>query len=453
MAHSYTPRRTRQMNEVPLRITASSAQQRLWFAEQMCGSGRQNHVPWAARLSGSLNVERMLDAIRALATRHEALRTRFGLEEGRLVQILEPQLEPDVRYECDDGITEDELRQLLEIEAGRPFDLEHESPMRALLVRTATESHVILLTLHHLVCDGWSMDVLVEDLWAIYDGAPPSARPDALQFADIVAWESEVLDDARNGPSLQYWHNKLESTPMLELPADMARPSVRSGRGGHVTAYFDMDLVTGIDRMIQDNSGTTRAMVLLAAFQALLARLTDSIDFAIAVPVANRNRVETEQVVGLLANTLAIRSSVGGDSDFRQCVIRVRASMFEAFEHQDVPFERVVEALAPERDPSYTAIAQALFAWQGRLSAGKPPPPLIARRLFVDTGGAKTDIALEVGEESDGLAIVLEYSTDLFSPEGAAVFLARYERLLRTAVASPQRRLSSLPLLSESERA
>ncbi len=436
-------------------LPASFAQERLWFLDQLGHLGDPGdasaayNIPAGLRLRGPLSVPSLTAALAGLARRHEALRTTFALrDEERVVQVVAPSLDiplPVIH------LSEAEARRVAAAEAARPFDLARGPLLRALLLRTGAEEHLLILVMHHIVSDGWSMGVLLRELARLYGGA--SLPPLAVQYADYAAWQRGWLQGEPLRRQLDFWRGRLAGLPpLLELPADRPRPPIQGTRGGRVDLALDLDGLDGLCRA----RGVTLFMALLAGVQALLGRITGREDPPVGTPIANRQRSETEAVVGLFVNTLALPADLAGDPTFSDLLARVRETTLDAYAHQDLPFEKLVEELRPERDLSHAPVFQVMLAVQNAPLA----PPVFAgldlQPLDPDTGTAKLDLMLGVVDRPDpgGPRRILqaEYSRDLFDRTTIARLLDSFASLLAAAAADPGLRLSDLPLLSEAGR-
>ncbi|HYO68075.1 MAG TPA: amino acid adenylation domain-containing protein, partial [Archangium sp.] len=440
----------------------SFAQQRLWFIEQLTPGGYAYNVPLAARLSGPLDVAVLERSLVELVRRHEVLRTTFVLVEGQPSQRIAP--EPVVLplpVESLESLPEAErslcARQRAEEEARRPFDLEQGPLVRVKLLRLSASEHVLLLTLHHSVCDGWSLGVLERDLSELYrallgDGTPalPALR---VQCADHAAWQREWLTGEVLGAQLAWWKQRLAGAPpVLELPTDRPRPPVQSFQGAVLTVPLPPRLSEAV-RTRSREEGVTPFMTLLAGFQALLSRYSGQRDLVVGSTISGRNRRELEGLIGFFANTLPLRVEVPLEQGFRELLRRVRATCLEAYSHQDVPFEQLVDALQPARDLSRTPLFQASFALQTAAPfAALTLPGVAVEALDFEPGVAKFDLTLFMRETPEGLVGLWEYSTALFDEATVARMAAHYARLLEGALANPERALAELPLLSEAER-
>ncbi|HEX8720181.1 MAG TPA: amino acid adenylation domain-containing protein, partial [Pyrinomonadaceae bacterium] len=441
------------------RLALSSAQQRLWFLEQLEPGGAAYNVPGAVRLSGALNRAALEQSLGEVVRRHEALRTRFAAAPGTPEQIVEASARPAWEYAdlraMPEGRKEAESGRVGRAEARRPFDLERAPLLRVTLIQLADSEHVLLLTLHHIVSDGWSMGVLVSEVSALYaaysSGAPSPLAELPIQYADYAAWQREWLEGENLERQLAYWRENLAGAPpALALPYDRRRPSVPSYRGESLAVRIDAEL-TGALKRLSRQEGATLFMTLLAAFQALLHRYTGQDDISVGSPVANRRWVELEPLVGFFVNTLVMRAKVEGGESFRELVRRVRETTLGAYAHQDVPFERLVEELQPGRSLNTTPLFQVMFvmqnAWAHELKIGG----LAVEALEPASASAKFDLTLELRESGDGLAGTLRYSTDLFERETAARLLTHFQRLLAAACAEPAEPLSRLPLSTHEE--
>ncbi|HEX2516297.1 MAG TPA: amino acid adenylation domain-containing protein, partial [Chloroflexota bacterium] len=446
----------RRQEGVPLPL--SFAQQRLWFLDQLePGSGAYN-LPAAVRLEGPLDVDVLARALDALVARHEALRTTFAAAEGRPEQVVAPALAVPLPV-ADLSALAPDAREAAVIsraraEAGAPFDLTAGPLLRAALLRLGPAEHVLLLTLHHIVADGWSRGVLLRDLSALYAaqarGEAPALPALPVQYGDYAAWQRGWLRGEVLEGQLAYWRAALAGLPPLDLPADRPRPPVRSSDGAAVTALIPPPLVAALKRLAE-GEGATLFMVLLGAYQALLGRYSGQADLAVGAPVANRARPELEGLIGFFANTLVLRADLSGAPTVRGHLARVREACLGAYAHQDVPFEKLVDELQPQRDPSRTPLVQVAFSLQHALPAGPDFGGLSLEPLPEGGATAKFDLTLALEETPAGLRAVAEYSTDLFQRETVQRLLGHYQALLEGFVAEQDGRLDDLPLLSDQE--
>ncbi len=454
-------------------LPVSFAQQRLWFLDRLAPDNPAYNIPVAFVLEGPLAPAALAAALAGVVRRHEALRTRFVERDGEPWQeILAPGPLPlpvvDLGGLARQSAREDERARLAAEEAARTFDLRRGPLLRASLLRLAAERHLLLLTLHHVVYDGWSEGVLLGELSALYGAAVERRRsplPELqIQYADYAAWQrawpAEVLDR-----QLAFWRRELAGAPAsLELPTDRPRPAAQSFRGGSRELRLPAEVAARLAAAAR-REGATVHMLHLAAFAALLFRHTGERDLLLGVPVANRTRPEVEGLIGFFVNTLALRARVDGETGFRRLLAAVRETSLAAFDHQDLPFEAVVEALKPERDLSRNPLVQAMLTSEGagRAAAAPAVHPESGEVRFVPwrSGAgatAKLDLVLAVVDgaaaagEAGGPRLELEYAADLFAASTAARLLAHYVALLLAAVEAPEAPLSRLPLLSAAER-
>ncbi|HEX7314145.1 MAG TPA: amino acid adenylation domain-containing protein [Pyrinomonadaceae bacterium] len=437
----------------------SFAQQRLWFLEQLEPNGPYK-VPAAFRLHGRLDVEALEQSVNEIISRHEVLRTTFPEIEGRPVQVVAPRLTLSIPVEDLSHLTEDEraerVKQLAARLSGQPFDLVRGPLVGAALVRLAEEEHLFWLLTHHIVSDGWSIGVLVRELSAAYEAFAVGRRPELpelpIQYADFAVWQRGWLQGETLGRQLRYWKERLGGkSPVLELPTDRPRPPVQSYRGAILTHLVDLGL-TGRLKELARREGVTPYMLLLAVFKTLLQRYAGQDDIVVGTPIANRNLTELEPLVGFFVNTLVLRTDLSGDPTFRELLGRVREVTLGAFAHQDVPFEKLVEELQPERDTSRTPLFQVMFSLQNA-----PMPPMRMGGVEIslmddDTSVSPFDLSFDVTERADGLLCGLEYNTDLFDGATVGRMLKHFAVLLDAATADPAARLSRLPLLTKEER-
>jgi amino acid adenylation domain-containing protein len=437
-------------------LPLSFAQERMWLLEQLQPGGARYAVPYAVRLRGPVDAAVLERCVEELVARHEALRTTFPTVEGSPRQVVAPPPRVPLRVldwrERPDGDRAAEA--FITEEASRPFALDTGPLLRAFLLRLAGEASVLLLSLHHIVVDGASLEVLERELRVLYAafsrGAPSPLPPPTLQAADYAVWQRAWHQGAAMERQLAYWREQLAGAPaVLELPSDRPRPAVRSFAGefqARQLGHAPLDAVRALGR----REGATPFMVLLAAWQALLGRLTGQDDFVVGTITAGRTRAETEGLVGCFVNTLALRARLAGAGGFRALLTRVREDCLAAFAHQELPFERLVDALQPERVPGVNPLFQVTFSHHPPVAA--PAGGLTLEPLEVRTGAAKFDLTLATSELPEGLQVVLEYATDLFEPDTVARVLDGFQVLLEGALASPDAPLHALPLLSEAER-
>ncbi len=440
-------------------LPLSFAQQALWFLDQLEPGRPTFNVAAALRVAGPLDATALGRAFDEILRRHEALRTTFATVEGRPVQVIAAPAHVPIDFvDLTDRVDPVREAQRLAIEeARRPFDLARGPLVRAGLLRLGADEHAVLLTMHHIVTDGWSMGVAAQELATLYGAfreGQASPLPDpAIQYADYAAWQrdwlrGEVLDDL-----LGYWTRQLAGVPTLELPTDRPRPAVRGSRGATRPFTLPAELAEGLHALAR-REGVTPFMVLLAAFQALLLRYSGQDDFAVGTPIANRNKAETEGLIGYFVNMLALRTDLSGDPSFLELLGRVRDVAFGAFEHQNLPLEAVVEALPHQRDPARTPLFQVMFVLQNNRMPDVSRADLALAPLVVTegTGTAKFDLTLAL-EEFDGEFLgSFESSTDLFDIATIDRMIGHFRSLLGAAVAHPATRLSELPLLGLDER-
>jgi amino acid adenylation domain-containing protein len=440
-------------------LPASYAQQRLWLIEQLEPGAAAYNIPSAARLRGRLDVEALCEALREIVRRHESLRTRFTSADGRPVQVVEPGVEFDMPVVDLTGMSEAEREErakgLAREEARRPFDLTRAPLVRATLLRLSDEEHVLLLTLHHIVSDGWSMGVLVRELRSLYEAftagqeSPLEELP--VQYADYAAWQRGWLEGGELDRQLAYWREKLSGAPeVLEVTGDRARSTVPSYRGASLSCLLPEGLSAEL-RELARREGVTLYMLLLAAWQTLLMRYTGQEDVVVGTDVANRNRRETEGLIGFFVNQLVLRTDLSGDLTFRELLARVREVCLGAYAHQDVPFEKLVEELHPARELSRSPLFQVAFTLQNAPKEELKLRGLRHEYLRLGNETAKLDVSLTMSDRGRELLAILEYSTELFDPETAERMLGCFRSLLESVAAEPGGKLSEARLLTESD--
>ncbi len=436
----------------------SFAQQRLWFLDQLEPGNPLYNNPAAIRLSGRLDLNALELSLNEIIRRHEILRTTFTMVDGQPVQIIAPNLRlalPVVNLQGMPEPSGDVMRMATE-EARRPFNLSEEPLLRVTLARLAEEEHVVLLNMHHIISDGWSVAVLIREVAALYEsftrGAPSPLPELPIQYVDFAVWQRQWLKGEKLDEQMAYWKRHLAgAAPTLELPADRPRPAAQSYRGA--TRFFDLpiSLCESLKELSRQNDATL-FMTLLAAFQTLLYRYSGQEDFCVGSPVANRNRAETEGLIGFFVNTLALRSDLSGDPSFRELLSRVREATLGALAHQDLPFEMLVEELQPQRNRSHTPLFQVIFDLNNTVTGALELPNLKAEALQIEAGVAHADLVLNVMEDGDRLHGKLRYNTDIFDAATIERMLEHFQSLLKGVVAEPDRSISALPLLTENER-
>ncbi len=448
--------RARGEGDLPL----SFSQQRLWFLDYLEPNSPAYNMPAAVRLEGQLDVEALERTLTEIVRRHEVLRTRFREVNGQPVQVI--CAAAAVTFPVEDltaiaaGEREAVAARILNAEANRPFNLADGPSLRVRLLRLAPDTHTVLVTMHHIVSDGWSMNIFIQEVKELY-GALSSGRPSPLeelpiQYADYALWQRKWLDGEILETQLAYWRERLQGMPpMLELPTDKLRPGVPLSGGARVVRQLPPDISEAL-RTLCRREEVTAFMALLAAFQGLLWRYTGQEDIAIGTPVAGRNRSELEGLIGFFVNTLVLRIDLSNDPSFSELLRRVRKAVLEALEHQEVPFERLVEALQPQRHLSVTPLFQVMFALQSLQPQSFHLPGLTLSPVQLERRTSIFDLNLDITEHENGLIAALDYNTDLFYRETVERLLAHLEVLLRTAVTAPQTRLSDLPMLTEPER-
>ncbi|MFD2473312.1 non-ribosomal peptide synthetase [Amycolatopsis silviterrae] len=426
-------------------VPLSSAQRRLWFFSRLRPDDPEYNSAFALRLTGELDVEALTAALRLLVARHEPLRTTFEEIDGEPAQVVRP---PDaVPLPVVDAAPED-LDAVLRAEYSRPFDLAHGPLLRALLVRLGRAEHVLLVCVHHIATDGASMGVLTEELGLLYrDGERASLPPQALQYADFAVWQ-------RNRPTraagLEHWTRQLTGVPPLDLPTDRPRPAARSTAGAVREFAVPADVARGLAELAR-GSETTLFTVLLAACQALFARYTGQDDIALGTVVSGRDRPELERVVGFFVNTVVLRSAVDLSASFADHLATARQTVLDAFAHDDVPFEEVVDAVRAGRDPGRNPLFDVMVLLHS--STGTAVPGLAAEPVGVGRDSSNFDLTVEFEESAGRLAGLVEYSTELFDVGTIDRLIAHLLRLLAGIAAAPDRRLADLPLTTETEEA
>ncbi len=436
------------------RIPLSFAQQRLWFLDQLAGFSPTYNMSGAIQLEGQLDVSALQQSLQELVRRHAVLRTTFASEQGQPYQVIQTEMTLDLPVLDLQG-KPDEVQRIVESEIQNPFDLGRDLMLRVKLLKQAPQQHILLFVIHHIAADGWSMGVVVQELAALYDAFAtnrPSALPDlSVQYADFAHWQRERLQGELLNQHLDYWREQLTGAPaLLNLPTDRPRPPEETFQGATETVAIPASLNRKLKQLSQQ-SGTTLFMTLLAAFNVLLYRHSGQEDIVVGSAIANRNRREIEPLIGFFVNSLALRTQLSGNLNFLDVLEQVRVTTQGAFEHQDLPFERLVEALQPERNLSHSPLFQVMFALQNAPSPPMQLSGLTVLPLELERKTAKFDLHLSLYDE-EKLIGVWEYNTDLFDEATIRRFAQHFQRLLESIVANPTQAVAKLPILTDSER-
>ena len=441
-------------------LLLSYAQQRLWFLDQFEPNSAIYNIPMALRLVGTLNQVALEQSLYEIINRHEALRTNFVIVDGKPSQLIQTQTNwtvsvVDLKYL---STTEQEIatQQLAQQQANQPFDLTNQALVRATLIVLSETEHVLSVCMHHIVSDAWSMGVFIQELAALYNaypqGEPSPLTPLSIQYADFAIWQKNWLQGEVLQTQISYWQQQLKDAPaLLSLPTDRPRPAVQTFAGGHQEFALSVELSNKLTKLSQEQ-GVTVFMTLLAAFDTLLYRYTGTEDILVGSPIANRNRNEIEGLIGFFVNTLVLRTDLSGDRSFNELLGRVRLMAIDAYAHQDLPFEMLVEVLQPERDLSHTPLFQVMFALQNVPMSEIELADLTISSLPVESATAKFDLFLSIQNTGNGLVGVWEYNTDLFDASTIERMTGHFMTLLSGIVANPEERISQLPLLSQTER-
>ena len=442
-------------DEIPL----SFAQQRLWFLDRIEPGNPTYNVPAAFRLAGELSVHALEQSLTEIARRHEVLRTIFSTVNGEPVQMILPPSHFSLAYtdlsDRPESEREQALPSMLSKEAERSFDLSRGPLIRAQLLRLASQDHVLFLNMHHIIFDGWSMGVLFRELSELYQAyglGKPSPLPElAVQYADYSIWQRQWLQGEELDRQLSYWRKQLDGISPLQLPTDRVRPPVQSYQGSSQALDISVQLSEAIKSLSQ-RENVTLFMTLLAAFQLLLSRYCGQDDIAVGTPIAGRTRQEIERLIGFFVNTLVLRADLSANPTFTELLRQVRETTLDAYTHQDLPFEKLVEELHPERTPSYSPLFQVMFAFQNNADQPLKLEGLTIQPIRTASGVAKFDLTLTLSEKNGTLGGSLNYNTDLFDASTIERMLGHFRNLLEGIVANPEQRIGELPLLSEAEK-
>jgi amino acid adenylation domain-containing protein len=449
---------TRRCDRQP--ISLSFAQQRMWFLAQLEPNSPAYHIPKLLRFRGNLNVAALEQTLKAIVARHEVLHTNIVIQSENPVQVVNPEAQIHLvvtdlsDYPLQEQTTQ--LETLFDQDSRQVFDLTSDVKLRARLVRLNATTHALILVLHHIAADGWSMGVLVQELSAFYRAFctdQPASLPELpVQYADYTLWQSAWLAGDMWNRQLDYWKQQLANAPaLLALPSDRPRPAVQSYRGAKQVFTLPLSLSQDLQSFSQQQ-GVTLFMTLLAAFKLLLFRYSGQSDIVVGSPIAGRRYPELEGLVGFFVNTLALRTSLQGNLTFVDLLQRVKEVTLGAYDHQDLPFETLVETLQPQRDRSYSPLVQVMFVLQNAPQSSWSLDGLTVEMTDFDNGTAKFDVSLSLIETKNGLKGHLEYATDLFDAETIQRMISHFQTLLSEILVNPHQRLAELPLLTAAEQ-
>jgi hypothetical protein len=446
------PKINPQQNVSGTPLDLSFAQRRLWFLDELEPDSPLYNIPAAVRLRGELNLAVLEQTLSEVTRRHEVLRTTFALRDGHPAQLVS---DPSpLRLPVTDlqslplAEREAQALHLASAEAQRPFDLSIGPLLRATLLRLAPDDHVLLFTLHHIISDGWSTAILIREVVALYraysQGQASPLTELEIQYADYAVWQRDWLSSGVLAQQLSYWRTQLSGAPpVLELPTDRARPPVQSYRGATHSFALSGEVRTGLQRLSQQE-GATLFMTLLAAFKVLLMKYSGQQDIVVGTDVANRTQRQTEELIGFFINQLVLRTQMGGNPSFRELLQRVREVTLGAYGHQEVPFEKLVEELQPERSMSHAPLFQVKMVMQNVPETKLELPGLSLSVLDVERGTSQFDLILVVADSGGQLRCMLDYSTDLFTADTIMRLMINFETLLSNIIAKPDARLSEL---------
>ncbi|MEG4292485.1 amino acid adenylation domain-containing protein [Microcoleus sp. C2C3] len=438
--------------ELPL----SFAQQRMWFLYQLDKESPFYNESLQVRIVGKLSVTALEQSINEIIRRHEALRTSFPVREGIPFQAIASAVTINIPVIDLQGLAEASVQQIVTQEVRKPFDLDNIPLLRATLLRQEVESHLLILTMHHIITDGWSMGIFFKELEVLYHtftkGQPNHLPELTIQYADFAVWQRKWLIKEVQEKQLEYWKQQLaDAPPLLELPTDYPRPPVQTFSGATKKFQIEEHLTSQL-LILSQKSGVTLFMTLLAAFGILLHRYSGQDDICIGSPFANRNRQEIDPLIGCFVNTLVLRTQIEENPSFSQFLQQVRSVVWNAHAHQDVPFEQVVEALQPERSLGYNPLFQVMFVLENFSLDTLELPDISLTPEMLERGTSQFDLSLSIWQTQKGLIGSWEYNSDLFEADTIARMTLHFQTLLETIVSDPNQKVGELPLLTESER-
>jgi amino acid adenylation domain-containing protein len=441
-------------------LPLSYAQDRLWFLDQLDPGTAVYNIPVGLRFKGQLDVTALRDSLSEIVRRHEVLRTRFAMFEGKPCHIIEAAVSMELPVVDLSALPESEReiegKRLVADEAQKPFNLANGPVFRARLIRMSAEDHVFVLAMHHIVSDGWSIAILIRELKILYQAfvtGQASPLPELpIQYADYALWQRDYLQGTVLDDQVKYWKKQLADAPaFLELPADRPRPAIQSSRGALLMFELPKPLLKRLTELSR-REGASLFMTLLAGFQALLYRYTGQEDVVVGSAIAGRNRAEVENLIGFFVNALVLRGDLSGKPTFRVLLGRTREAALGAYAHQSLPFEKMVEVLRPERDTSRSPLFQVMLVLHNTPDEAANLKGLKATSILADSGTAKFDLTLYINETNDSAKVTAEYNTDLFEAARIERLVGHYQRLLEEIVADPDKPVAEMSIMTDSER-
>ncbi|MFW6295863.1 MAG: non-ribosomal peptide synthetase [Halothece sp.] len=444
------PKQSRDNPAFPL----SFSQQRLWFLHQLERNNAFYNIPGAVQIDGELDVNLLKQCFETIIHRHEILRTHFELQGKEPQQVINPPPELTIPITDLQSQPQADVEKQIQAEASQPFDLSQAPLMRVRLLRLHPQRHILLFILHHIVSDAWSRGVMLQEFTTLYNSLRQKETPQLpelpIQYADFAVWQRQ--QESKYQEQLNYWQQQLSPLPpVLDLPFDYSRPEVQTFRGGQLKFSLSSELTQQLQTLSQQENATL-FMTLLAGWQTLLSRYTGQTDIAIGSPITKRDRAEIEPLIGFFSNTLVLRTDLSQNPSFREVLQRVRQTALDAYSHQDIPFEKVVEALQPDRDLARTPLFQVMFAFHN-LPVLPQLPDLDLTLLDADSGTAKFDLSLLMRwDETDGLLGMLEYNSDLFASETVTRMATHFQQLLQKLVSHPDQPITASSFLTSEEK-
>lgn len=438
----------------------SYSQQRLWFLDQLESKNSTYNIPAAFRLKGQLNLPVLEKSLREIQRRHQVLRTKFEAVDGKPAQVVVPEMFTKLSVvdlqDLPDNERETEMWRLLNEDVQQPFELAKGPLLRSTLFELAKEEHVLLLTMHHIISDGWSMGIFKREMIAHYQAFSNDTSPVLpelpIQYSDFALQQREWLEGEGMEKQRSYWKSQLaDASPTLELPTDHPRSAVQTFEGARQSIELTKELTQSLKKLSLDE-GSTLFMTLLAAFKVMLYRYTGQEDICLGTPIANRDRDDIENLIGFFVNTLVLRTDLSGNPSFRKLLAQVREVALAAYDHQDMPFEKLVEELQPQRDLSRSPFFQIMFSVQNTPMQPLELPGLNWETLYAYNGKAKFDLSVYMWEKSGQLGGVFEYNTDLFETDKVTRMIGHFENLLQEVATNPDQRISELRVLKEAEQ-
>jgi amino acid adenylation domain-containing protein len=437
-------------------LPLSFAQERLWFLDQLEGNNSIYNIPGILKITGNLKIDTLEKSLQEIVNRHEVLRTNFQAVNGQPIQVINFENTFQLKIEDWTNINQEDIKKAIQKEIETPFNLATDNLLRVIIAQIKTDEFLLIVTMHHIISDGWSLGIFIQELSTIYQNylqGKSSALPDlTIQYADFANWQKQWLTGEILEKQIKYWQEQLKAAPsLLQLPTDKPRPSIMTFNGKSHNVKINPEITQELQNLSK-KIGTTLFMTLLAIFATLLYRYSHQQDILIGSPIANRNRSEIEPLIGCFINTLVLRTKFTENLNFPELLNQVKETTLAAYDHQDVPFEQIVEAIKPERSLSHAPLFQVLFILQNAPMEKLELPGVNIEILPSDTSTAKFDLTLSMMEKDQALTCTWDYNSDLFDDRTIIAMAEHFQNILTAVTTNPNQNINQIPLLTEREK-